>query len=481
MTSVSFVLGAGFSAPFNVPTMRPFLTEFRNFASRKYPNLENVLNKHFAKLENESDIEDLLSSLNKAEDLVSAMPPPCHMTPELSQWASDSRFLKSHLVSYIIERCEQFNRKRAEKEIAPLLNHLNNSRTLSEVHFFTTNYDRIMEYVAEYADIVLDDGFGNSQADLVAPWTRDFKNKCRLYKLHGSVTYYVDHQHSAAKKILRLDRGYPLPGPDFRLSLKGRELEPLMVLPTLEKDALDDPYSYLMHTFTATLSRGGLVVTMGTSLRDKHLVSAMNFSSMKIVVLVIDPDPESAIQRLPADVTSVALTADTSECLSVLSEPLVQLAERCASISDKSELSEEVYRFASEQDEMLRKWRAMTDEQREQINVLKGTGNDMDKIEAIHRLHGLSNIGVVEAVSALLTSEQSSEIRKAAAGCLGLSRNSDAVEVLANVATQDKSPDVRLESYLALCEIGDIEATEALESARSTWPEDPFFSQEGAT
>ena len=27
-----------------------------------------------------------------------------------------------------------------------------------------------MEYVAEYADIVLDDGFGNSQADLVAPW-----------------------------------------------------------------------------------------------------------------------------------------------------------------------------------------------------------------------------------------------------------------------------------------------------------------------
>ena len=60
------------------------------------------------------------------------------------------------------------------------------------------------------------------------------------------------------------------------------------------------------------------------------------------------------------------------------------------------ELSEEVYRFASEQDEMLRKWRAMTDEQREQINVLKGTGNDMDKIEAIHRLQGLSNTEVIE-------------------------------------------------------------------------------------
>ena len=141
--AVSFVLGAGFSAPFNIPTMKPFLTEFRNFASRKYSNLENVLNKHFAKLENESDIEGLLSSLNKAEDLVSAMPSPCHMIPKLSQWASDSRFLKAHLVSYIIERCEQFNRKRAEKEIAPLLNYLNNSRTAFRSSLF---HDKLRSY-----------------------------------------------------------------------------------------------------------------------------------------------------------------------------------------------------------------------------------------------------------------------------------------------------------------------------------------------
>ena len=478
--SVSFVLGAGFSAPFNIPTMKPFLTEFRNFASRKYPNLENVLDQHFTKLENESDIESLLSSLNKAEDLGSAMPTPCHMNSELSQWASNSRYIKAHLISYIIERCEQFDRERAEKEIVPLLNRLNDSTALSDIHFFTTNYDRIMEYVAEYADIVLDDGFGNPKADPVAPWTRDFRSKCCLYKLHGSVTYYVDRRPSAATEFLRLDRGYPLPGPDFRLSRQGRQLEPLMVLPTLEKDALDDPYGYLMHTFTETLSSGGLVVTIGTSLRDKHLVSAMNFSSANIVVLVIDSDPESAIQRMP-NVTSVALRANTSECLLALFEPLAELAERCASISCTSKLSKEVRRFASEQDRVLHEWRTMTNKQREQINVLKGTGNDMDKIEAIHRLQGLQDTGVIEAVSALLTPEQPPEIRKAAAGCLGLSRNSSAVEVLANVATQDESPDVRLESYLALHEIGGIEATEALESARSTWPEDPFFFEKGAT
>ncbi len=244
--AVSFVLGAGFSAPFNVPTMKPFLTEFRNFANRRYPNLEKTLDNHFTKLEEESDIEGLLSSLNKAEDLSLAMPSSCHMTRELSRWASDSRYIKAHLISYIIERCEQFDRRQAEKQITPLLNYLDESIELSEIHFFTTNYDRIMEYVAEYADVILDDGFENSKADPVAPWTHDFKNKCRLYKLHGSVTYYVDRRHSATREFLRLDRGYPLPGPDFRLSRQGRELEPLMVLPTLEKDALDDPYGYLL-------------------------------------------------------------------------------------------------------------------------------------------------------------------------------------------------------------------------------------------
>ncbi len=219
-------------------------------------------------------------------------------------------------------------------------------------------------------------------------------------------------------------------------------------------------------------------MAMGTSLRDKHLVSAMDFSSMKIVVLVIDPDPESAIQKIP-NVPSVALRADTSECLLVLSKPLVELAERCVSISCMRELYEEVNGFAAEQDKMLRKGRTMTNEQKEQISILQSTGNDMDKIEAIRRLHGLSEIGVLESVSAFLTPEQPPEIRKAAAGCLGLSRSSDAVEMLANVATQDNSPDVRLESYLALREIGGVEATKALESARSAWPEDPFFWAEG--
>lgn len=478
-SAVSFLFGAGFSAPFNIPTMRPFLGSFKEFADRKYPSLRSALCNHIRKLDDGSDIEGLLASLSDAENLKSALPSQGHMTSELKQWAAESRSLKAHLVSYIIERCEQFNRQRAQEEIGPLLNRLNDSKKLSEIHFFTTNYDRILEYVAENTSVNLHDGFDNSRSELVAPWTREFSSKCRLYKLHGSVTYYVDRQISEDPEFLRLDRGYPLPDPDFRLSRQGRQLEPLMVLPTLEKEALDDPYGYLRHTFAETISRGGLLIAIGTSLRDKHVVSAIKFNAPDIVALIIGSEPEGAIHMMP-NVKSVPLRAETSECLSVLHEPLVELAERCVSISCRRRRFHEVSQFAHEQDGVLRNYRTMTDEYRSQIRILSGSAGDLDKIEAINRLHGLSDSGVIAALTALLTeSEQPPELRKAAVGCLGLSRCDDAVEILRSIATEDEFPDVRLESYLALREIGGDKATEALNEAQRRWPEDPFFTQKG--
>ena len=479
-SAVSFLLGAGFSAPFNIPTMRPFLGSFKEFASRKYPTLRSALCNHVRKLEDGSDIEGLLASLSDAENLKSALPSQGHLTCELKQWAAESRSLKAHLVSYIIERCEQFNRERAQEEIGPLLNRLNHSKKLSEIHFFTTNYDRILEYVAENTGVNLHDGFDNSGAELVAPWTREFNSKCRLYKLHGSVTYYVDRQASEDPEFLRLDRGYPLPDPDFRLSRQGRQLEPLMVLPTLEKDALDDPYGYFIHTFTETISKGGLLIAIGTSLRDKHVVSAINFNAMDVVALIVDPEPEGAIQMMP-NVSSVPLRADTSECLSILREPLAELAERCVSIPCPRRRTHEVKRFAQEQDGVLRNYRTITEEQRNQMGILNGAATDLDKIEAIYRLQGSSDPGVIKALSELLfESEHSPELRKAAVGCLGLSRCADALEVLTSIATEDHLPDVRLESYLALREIGGDRANEALKNAQKRWPEDPFFAQKGS-
>ena len=475
--NVSFLLGAGFSAPFNIPTMRPFFTSFRDFAYKKYPQLQETLREHVDKLPSGEDIEGLLFSLSKAEELPIALPSIGHMNDELRRWTSESRLLKAHLISYIIERCEQFDREQADQAIGPLLVGLSESKKLSKVHFFTTNYDRILEYVSDTHGITLDDGFGAPDDNLVAPWTAEFENKVRLYKLHGSVTYYVDRQRDAEKEFLRLDRGYPLPGPDFRLSREGRALEPLMVLPTLEKDAMDDPYGHLMHVFTETLSNGGLLITMGTSLRDAHLVSALSYSVRKVVLLVIDREPELTISQLPA-ANAVPLRVDMAEGLFDLADDLIELSEECAKISCTETLQTVVDEFAGVQSARLESTADLSAEQKKKVDILRLADGESNKLEAIRSLQGLSHPEIIRVVAACLTAEHSPAVRKAAAGCLGLGKSSSAVGVLGEAAGQDNAPDVRLEAYLALKEIGGDEAEEALKIAKGNWPEDPFFWDE---
>ena len=105
--SVVFLLGAGFSAPFGVPTMRPFLKSFRELARGKYPDLCDILDQHFTGLDDDSDIEALLGSLDRAERLKESLPAGQDIPDMFTSWQDKSRYLKSHLISYIIEECER--------------------------------------------------------------------------------------------------------------------------------------------------------------------------------------------------------------------------------------------------------------------------------------------------------------------------------------------------------------------------------------
>ena len=107
--AIVFLLGAGFSAPFGIPTMKPFLKAFKSAAEHKFPKFRGTLAKHFKRLTDESDIEALLSSLGSAESLRHSLPPGQDISSELSTCEEESKMLKAHLVSYIIELCERFD------------------------------------------------------------------------------------------------------------------------------------------------------------------------------------------------------------------------------------------------------------------------------------------------------------------------------------------------------------------------------------
>ena len=475
-TSIFFLLGAGFSAPFGIPTMYPFLESFRETAKRKYPQLWCTLEQHFQRLDEESDLEALLSSLGRAERLMDAVPPGCAPPKEYKEWQEQSRYLKSHLISYIIERCERFDANLAVEVLAPPMRKLCASSKVADVHLFTTNYDRIIEYICEAAGIDYADGFGSNDRELVAPWNRRFEEKkVRIYKMHGSVTYYVDQKKGSPQTFLRLDRGYPLPGPDFRLSREGKELEPLMVLPTLEKDALGDPYAHLHQVFTETMARTHLVVAVGTSLRDNHLVSAMNYNVDRVVVLLVDTDPTHARDRIP-NVTTVPLRADSRAFFQRSVARLVAAIQELNSETSRDEVRRVMEEFATNEVDALSRVASLTDSQQEALNCIVESDSEKEILGALQKLRGIAEERVIDAIGARTAAEFPVEVRKAATACLGLSGAASGIETLSRVAQRDRASDVRLEAYLALKALGKKDSLDALASARERWPRDAYFS-----
>ena len=473
--SVVFLLGAGFSAPYGIPTMRPFLHSFRRMAQSKYPDLHDTLEQHFARLGDDSDIEELLSGLGKAERLSDAMPGGTIDSAELRVWQEQSRYLKSHLISYIIEQCERYDEESVKAVLSPSLRMLTDLAEIETVHIFTTNYDRIVEVACEEADIEYADGFGETGNELVAPWTRTFDKKVCIYKLHGSVSYYVDQARRDTSKFLRLDRGYPLPGPDFRLSREGNELEPLMVLPTLEKDALGEPYSHLNHLFTEVMSETVLVVAVGISLRDNHIVGAINFNADTIIVLLVDVDPTIPGHQI-ADIQNVKLRADAKSFFEGSVFRLANVLVECVGTGRTADLLGFLEEFSNEEARELAKKKTLTDAQQKALERLVVSVRSDELLEAIRTLRGLNEDGIIQTIGEASNEKYPSDVRKAVAGCLGHSGTRAAIGWLGRIAKEDVSSDVRLEAYLALSAIGSDMATEALDEARGRWPSDSFFS-----
>ena len=408
------------------------------------------------------------------ERLLDSGPPGVDAPRAYREWQEHSRYLKAHLISYIIERCERFERGLAVEVLAPAIGRVQEHANLERAHFFTTNYDRVIEHVCEEAGIVFADGFGSTETELVAPWNRRFGEKICIYKLHGSVNYYVDQKQSGGPAFLRLDRGYPLPGPDFRLSREGKELEPLMVLPTLEKDALGDPYGYLNHLFAERLAGTLFLVAVGTSLRDDHLVSSINYNSDKTVVLIVDLDPDAARARIP-NVTSVQLRVDAAEFFKRSLGRLLGAIEECNGDEPQDEVRKLMEEFAVAEVRELGRGVTLTEEQRCALRCVVSSEDESEVVRAVEVLRGVGDEEVVGAVAKRWSPEGSVDVRKAVAACLGWSGTELGVSTLGRMAREEESPEVRLEAYLALESVGTTEAGGAIELAGQRWKGDAYF------
>lgn len=230
------------------------------------------------------------------------------------------------------------------------------------------------------------------------------------------------------------------------------------------------------HLFTETMSQTFLVIAVGISLRDNHLISAIDYNADKVVVLIVDENPASAKNRIP-NIASVQLKVNAQEFFEGSIFNLLEVIENCMGeeSKDKEEVHALLTKFAARETARISQSPALTANQRSALSCVSSSQNIDELLGALQELHHVREDSVVEAVSKKCSPNYPVQARKAAAACLGLSGTPTATTTLAGIAKSDRSSDVRLEAYLALESIGTEDATRALQSARDNWPNDAYF------
>ena len=225
--------------------------------------------------------------------------------------------LRGYLDAFIVNTCERFDRGAAARELVPLLR----LREVGALWLFTTNYDRTVEYACEQNGIDWTDGFEGSGPHAVADWRGAFEASARIVKLHGSVNWYVDDPGGS---LHRLDRGYSLPAYDFQLVRGDQRLRALMIIPTLEKDALGTPYVELSVRFTDALRESKLLVIAGNSLRDRHIRDYVRARMQSLQVLLVSPSATHLASSLGPPDRVHAINAGFLEFLTVGGAPITR-------------------------------------------------------------------------------------------------------------------------------------------------------------
>ena len=171
----------------------------------------------------------------------------------------------------------------------------------------------------------------------------------------------------------------------------------------------------------------------------------------------------------------MTLRADANDFLNVSGERLIGLFGRCMAESDGPKIEAFVKEFAESEVEEIARWKSMTAEQRAALAAIGSGGSEPVIVRALQTLYGVADARAMQVVGKMCVRGNAQSVRKAAAGCLGLSGNPSVVTLLAAVAIGDNSPDVRLEAYLALDTLGTSNARDALADARRKWSSDAYF------
>lgn len=288
----SWLFGAGISCDANIPLMYPLTERVKAIITEA----DNVKNKEIYELlgtdlETDAHVEHYLSHLGDLIALAERSKDKCASINNSNFNQQELRDLHSAIVEAVGITVRYGYKKDGavdvigciDKPIVEINAHINflkalfrtreNLKSRSNITFFTTNYDTLLEDAMGLEKIMVVDGFSGGAMGFWNP-DEEFKaeitnpNQYHFYKLHGSVDWYRNHDIGLVRA--RYGANY--------LS----NLSEIMIYPQATKyvETQKDPFASLFTRFRSVInsSNPNVLITCGYSFGDEHINSEIELA-----------------------------------------------------------------------------------------------------------------------------------------------------------------------------------------------------------
>jgi len=327
-----FFFGAGASAPFGIPTMKQFVLDFEKLLDKTgtkgerelYHDIKDTLTKQ---LEREIDLEDVFTvidgCINLNQERLGLL--SLYLLPKaVSKFTDHSvelelgkrrihncKRLKDKFQKFVRNKCrippesfakisqvykDFFNRliTEATSLSSPPVTQRRGHRYCRTWAMFTTNYDICLEYYwRETVRVPLNTGFSFDQArnTMVLNPHGLYREgeEMRLLKLHGSISWLVEHDGSVIEEQT------------LGSSLVGRKvIGEMMIYPVEQKELYVDPYISMFVQLNRELANRSVWIVIGYSFNDPIIreIFVRNSDENKRIILVHPNVQEVFEQRL---------------------------------------------------------------------------------------------------------------------------------------------------------------------------------------
>ena len=295
-SEILFFLGAGASMKAGVPNTKQFVDDFISEKNKKLDNEEDKKVYNFIKevlevikreKEGKYDLEvllELLDDLNKLDKkLIGNFFKPIETSLEKYE---DIPLIINKFKEFIVNKCIVDQNK--IKYLGEFYEFL---REYGYLDIFTVNYDICIELFCNLYKLNYTDGF-----DLF--WNPGLfdegKFQIKLYKIHGSIIWYVSNRKTYVKiPLIPQNLNSNLKISDFNL-ITDESISPFLLYP-LNKFEFYEPSNKLLSMLKDKLSQTKFIFVIGYSFRDISITKVfwtVAKEKTNLIVFLIDPNAE---------------------------------------------------------------------------------------------------------------------------------------------------------------------------------------------